>query len=364
MRLAFAIVSLFPGGGLQRDCLALARRVLRRGHEVTVFAARVEGALPDDIAVTMLRNGALTNHGRNRRFAADVAAAARPFDRLVGFDKLAGLDVLYCADPCFAARRGRGPSRLTPRYRVLADLERQCFGRGRKTRLILLSREQVEAYRSVYDTEQERITLIGPTIDVNRRQPGMRLDGTREAVRARLGIGPGAWVWLAIGAQVKTKGFDRIVDALLAFPAARLVVVGIEPASSDGAGLLRLAARRGCRERVQMLGFRADIPELMAAADLLVHPARTDTTGTVILEAIVNGLPVVTTAACGYAEHVVDADAGLVVAEPFRADAFQAALAAAGERARAAAWSDHAIKYGANQELYRGLDDASDIILA
>ena len=41
----------------------------------------------------------------------------------------------------------------------------------------------------------------------------------------------------------------------------------------------------GVRDRMRLLGVREDIPELMAAADLLVHPARTETTGTVILEA-------------------------------------------------------------------------------
>ena len=60
----------------------------------------------------------------------------------------------------------------------------------------------------------------------------------------------------------------------------------------------------GLADRISFLGHREDIPELMAAADLLVHPARHDTTGTVILEAVVNGLPVITTSTCGYAHHV------------------------------------------------------------
>ena len=48
---------------------------------------------------------------------------------------------------------------------------------------------------------------------------------------------------------------------------------------------------------MRFLGFREDIPELMAAADVLVHPSRLDVTGQVILEAIVNGLPAVVTGA-------------------------------------------------------------------
>ena len=99
-------------------------------------------------------------------------------------------------------------------------------------------------------------------------------------------------------------------------------IAGIAPSSKarpQAAAHGRQAA--ACADRVRLLGVREDIPELMAAADLLVHPARTETTGTVILEAIVNGLPVIASAVCGYAEHVARADAGAVLPEPFSQDA-------------------------------------------
>jgi len=43
-RFAFAIVSLLLGGGLQRDCLGIARLVRSRGHHVKVFTTRFAGA--------------------------------------------------------------------------------------------------------------------------------------------------------------------------------------------------------------------------------------------------------------------------------------------------------------------------------
>jgi UDP-glucose:(heptosyl)LPS alpha-1,3-glucosyltransferase len=366
VRIAFAIVSLFPGGGLQRDCAALARRVQQRGHQVTIFAARIAGGVPADIAVERLPNWALTNHGRNRSFAADLSEAAQGFDRIVGFDKLPELDVLYCADPCVAARDRSLLARMTSRYRAYTTFEEQCFARGQATRLMVLSRAQFDSYRGFYDTEPSRITLLPPTIDMTRRRPELRRDGTRAAMRAAFGIPPDDWLWLAVGAQAKTKGFDRIVTALGARGAGspmRLLVAGIDASSRVGIDLLRLADSAGCRDRISLAGFREDVPALMAAADVFVHPARYETTGTAILEAVVNGLPVVTTAACGYAEHVMKANAGLVIPEPFDQGAFQSALRDAGERTRAAQWSDNAIRYGENPELYRGLDQAADIIL-
>ncbi len=62
---------------------------------------------------------------------------------------------------------------------------------------------------------------------------------------------------------------------------------------------------------------RNDVSELMAAADLLLHPAYQEAAGIVLLEAITAGLPVLTTAVCGYAHYIADANCGTVIAEPF-----------------------------------------------
>ncbi len=64
----------------------------------------------------------------------------------------------------------------------------------------------------------------------------------------------------------------------------------------------------------------------MAAADLLLHPAYQEAAGIVLLEAITAGLPVLTTAVCGYAHYIVDANCGEAMTEPFRRDALNEVL--------------------------------------
>jgi UDP-glucose:(heptosyl)LPS alpha-1,3-glucosyltransferase len=362
LRIAFGIVSLFPAGGLQRNCVAIARILRHRGHEVVIFASRVTGP-PNDIPIEVLPNRAWTNHGRNRRFAADLEQATRRrFDLVVGFDKLSGLDLLYCADRSMAARTGW--RRLTPRYRALCALEAACFASGANTRIIALSPSQIEDYRGAWHSEPDRFTLLPPNIERERKHPQRRLDGTRETRRAELGLKDEDWCWLAIGRQPRTKGFDRAIAALPAFPTAHLFVVGLAASEPAAGPVLKLARRLRVEDRVKLLGFAdEEIPALMAAADLLIHPARNETTGTVILEAIVNGLPVVTTAVCGYAAHVRDADAGVVVPEPFAQERLLAALGAARDCGRAAAWSANGRRYGERPELYSGLETAADVIL-
>ncbi len=362
-RIAFGIVSLFPGGGLQRNCLAIARILRRRGHEVVIFTSRTAGPPPSEVPIEVLENRAWTNHGRNRRFAADLAeATSNRFDLVVGFDKLSGLDVLYCADASIAAQRGW--RRLTPRYRALRALEAACFAAGADTRIIALSPSQIEGYRCAWQTEPQRMALLPPNVERERRHPECRLDGTRERRRAALGLKDDDWTWLGIGRQPRIKGFDRAVAALTAFPGARLFILGLDRSDARAGPLLELARSLEVEDRIALLGLAdAEIPALMAAADLLIHPARVDTTGTVILEAIVNGLPVVTTAVCGYAGHVQAADAGIVLPEPFAQRSLLAALREASDGTRASTWSANAVRYGERPELYSGLEAAADLIL-
>jgi UDP-glucose:(heptosyl)LPS alpha-1,3-glucosyltransferase len=368
MRIAFAIMKLFPGGGLQRDCVEIARHCRQRGHDVVIFTSfKDESDFADDLAVVVLPIRQRPNHRMLEEFATSFrwAAAVQQFDLAVGFDKLTHLDVLYCADPSVYFRMRKERFRfLIPRYRSYLALERATFGPGRRTKVLMLSEKQRTEYRDVWHTPAERLALLPPTVSSGRRCPQYRRNGMRDARRADFGFTPRDWVWIAIGVQPHTKGFDRTVRALRQFPNAKLLVVGLAERSTRAAAALAARAKRlGVADRISFLGHREDIADVMAAADLLVHPARHDTTGTVILEAVVNGLPVVTTSVCGYAKHVIAAEAGIVVDEPFDSGAFAAALSVAQDAARRSRWSASAERYGAQPFLYDGRMRAAEMIL-
>lgn len=362
MKIALAVVTLFPEGGLQRDCMAAASELTARGHDVTIFAARRWGDIPASLKVELLPNSAWSNHRRDQLFAETVVRRVQGnFDRLVGFGKLIDLDVIYCADPCVACRPGRLWN-LMPRKKSQLQLEAASFAKGQSTVCLMLSENQAREFAATWSTEPERIEILPPTIDRARRHPEFRTDGTRARMRDGLQIAPTDQLWLAIANQPRVKGLDRTVAALAKFKHARLVIAGVADHTRAGKAV-RLWARKHCvADRVTLLGYHANIPELMAAADVLIHPARYDTTGTVILESLVNGLPVVTTAECGYAVHVSAADAGLVVAAPFSAQALIAALSAMQSEPARARWGQNGIAYGATKDLYRGLCRAVDIM--
>jgi len=230
MRIAFAIVSLFPGGGLQRDCVEIAKLVRGLGHEVTIYTCRLhDHTLADDIPILLLQNEVATNHGRQYAFAVDfLKQASDHYDLIVGFDKLFGLDVLYCADPSMAYRLLKQPYLyLLSRYRTYNALEKDSFAPNNKTKIILLSHGQMSEYWSVWGTEAGRMNLVPPTLTLDRRRPDCRTNGVRQTLRSQLGLTNDDLVWVSICVQPYTKGIDRVIRALAKFPDVKLVIAGL-----------------------------------------------------------------------------------------------------------------------------------------
>lgn len=334
---------------------------MQRGHDVTIFCRSREGEFPD-LTIVELPNIALTNHGRNIRFARHLSAAVKDrFDVVAGFNKMPGLDVLYCADP--PAKQPRNLfDRVNPRVMSMRRLEAACFGPQSDTQLLLLGDPQRNDYQRIWSMKDTRVAVMPPTIERGRAQPGLRGSEARAEMRSKLGLAASTLAWLFVAGFPDTKGFDRIVAALPSFPHVKVFCVGFDLADPKLHRLAKQVARLDVEHQIVSLGRREDIPALMAASDLLVHPSRLDITGTVILEAMVNGLPVITTALCGYAPHVAAADAGIVIPEPFVQRAFASALEQANDPVRSARWSANAAAYGAAHDLYSGLDRAADAI--
>lgn len=141
---------------------------------------------------------------------------------------------------------------------------------------------------------------------------------TIDAAEARRGLGFGHEN-LVIG-QVSVrdwKGWSDLVHAFQlvaeSFPAARLILVGCEPAA-ERLKVEETARAAGVSERVVTLPFRRDLPHLLAACDVVVDASveGTGITGT-IREAMALERAVVATDCGGNRELVGDGETGLVV---------------------------------------------------
>jgi hypothetical protein len=96
----------------------------------------------------------------------------------------------------------------------------------------------------------------------------------------------------------------------------------------------------------------------------MVHPAHNENTGTVLLEAIAAGLPVLATDVCGYAHHIKAAEAGIVLDSPFDQKALNTRLASMLTSPYLDRWSANGQRYGTNPALYKMPASAVDAIEA
>jgi UDP-glucose:(heptosyl)LPS alpha-1,3-glucosyltransferase len=288
--------------------------------------------------------------------------------RVIGFNKMPGLDVYYAADPCFEekAQTLRNPLyRRWGRYRHFADYERAVFDPASKTQILMISEVQQPLFVKHYGTPAERFHLLPPGIAADRRAPANAVE-VRAEFRREFGLVADELLLVQIGSGFKTKGLDRTLRAVAALPRelkarTRLIVIG----QDDPRPFLLQVRTLGIADRVEILKGRSDVPRFLLGADLLVHPAYNENTGTVLLEALVAGLPVLVTDVCGYAHYIVEADAGRVVASPFEQGRFNRLLVEMLEDDPARQrWSRNGLAFAATADLYSMPQRAADVILA
>lgn len=369
MQLAFCLYKYFPYGGLQRDFLRIAKVCQQQGHAIRVYTLEWEGEVPDGFELVMVPVSGVSNIKRYQRFTDWVSTDLqhRPADRVVGFNKMPGLDVYYAADPCFEekSRTLRKPwYRLSARYRHFSAYERAVFGPGIKTRIMSISPVQRDLFIKYYGTPKSRFHDMPPGIAPDRRAPDNAAE-IRTELRREFGVGEHDFLLVQIGSDFPRKGLDRSIQALAALPAelraaTRLIAVGAD----DARPFLSQAGRLGIGGQVVIPGPRDDVPRFLLGADILMHPARHENTGTVLLEAVAAGLPVLASAACGYAHHILSAQAGQIVPEPFaQADLDRALADMLGHRAELDGMRRNALAYADSTDLYSLPERAADIIL-
>jgi glycosyltransferase involved in cell wall biosynthesis len=154
---------------------------------------------------------------------------------------------------------------------------------------------------------------------------------------------------LALGRLHRNKGFDMLLEAVARVEGLYLWLAGEGPLAAD---LKRQAASLGIAGRVRFLGWREDVPALLAACDCLASSARIEPLGNTIIEAWAAAKPVIATDCSGPAELIETERNGLLVPlEDAAALAaalrrvigdkiLAAALAAAGRAAFAAQFSE------------------------
>ncbi len=338
----------------------LAKALVARGHEVTVFTTDVHGTgrLDVPLGAPVDMDGVAVHYfpvAFPRRLYRSPAMGAA-LDRQMATTAAADLVHLHSvflwptSAAARAAERAGIPWLLAPRGMLVGDLLRRRGWLRKRLWIALAERRTVERAAGLHVTsalegeEAARLGLRLPAVHVipNGVDPGQGSwgcsrprtadwlrgapEGGRPQDRAAPGTGDVSGVvcqaldrpplLLYLGRVSWKKGLDRLISALAQVPGATLAVAGNDE-EGYRATLEKLALKSGVADRVLFLGpvHGADKAALLAGAaatGALVLPSYSENFGNAVLEAMESGCPVVVTPEVGLAGVVAETGAGLV----------------------------------------------------
>ncbi len=319
-KIAILLYRYFPYGGLQKDFLEVAKELQSREIKFKVFTRKWEGIVPEGFHVEEIGERGFTNFSKNKNFVKDSSIALEEYDPYLvfGFNKMPGLDLYFAADTCFKkeALNKNQLMKFTRRFKQSIEYEKEVFESSSSTEIFLLNNKQAEDFKSVYQIDPHQMILIPPGIDLNWS------DHEQIEIHNTFKIPSEDKVALFVGSDFSRKGLDRAISSVHFLNANHipfsLLVIGkdnFEPYSE-------LVDKLGLNNKIKFLGPRDDVASIMKSSDLLLHPAREEAAGNVIIESLASHLPVATCRDVGFAEEVKKNKGGIVLDEDFDQDKF------------------------------------------
>ena len=200
---------------------------------------------------------------------------------------------------------------LTPAHFGVAQLRLLRRLANRPARVIVPSRAAADAYVAL-GGEACRVVVVPNGVTL---EPDVAEGLDRPARRARLGLPESGFLFGVFSRLSPWKGQEIALRALALRPDTHCVIAGDALFGEDAyaASLRHLAAELGIADRVRFLGHRSDVPALMRAVDVVVHPSiEPEPFGRTLVEAMLCRTPVVA-AAFGAAPEILADGTGLLV---------------------------------------------------
>ena len=267
-------------GGVERLVVDLAEEQAHAGTRVGVAFGRASGPFARaavERGLPCLDLGLVSGW--------DLIGAARPAARAVaawdlvhlhGFNVPLAAVVLRAGRPIVFTDHGRDDRRPNPADRVKRRLERRFLRRSVHA-VTANSRWTARRLTDTYGIDRSRIAVVHNGVRSTGRDPHPEPGG-----------GDGILVAF-VGRLVPRKRVDRLLTAVSAVnrPDVRVRVIGTGPLEAH---LREYAARIGVADRVEFLGLRTDVPDLLDSADVLVLSSQDEPFGLAGIEGCERGL--------------------------------------------------------------------------
>jgi len=316
-KFVLVIFKYFPYGGAQRDLLQLAKKLCKK-NLVEIVCMDWDGELPNNknISVKIINSKGFFNYRKYFNFKIKVWEYIKNKTDIVtiSFSKISGFNFYYAADSCFAKKNKNVLKNLSPRYQFFLKEEFQIFNPKSKTKILSISKKENLLYQSIYDTPDSHVIFIPPYIDKkffisSKTLPNSSINQYFKKNKKLL---------IFIGSGFKTKGLDRAIIAFSSLPEKirnnyNFAIFGKDKEQK----YIKLITRYGHEDSIKIFHGHDNIHELMREASALIHPARYENTGLILIEALSQNLPIITTDNCGYSSYVKDDEKSVVLRSPF-----------------------------------------------
>jgi glycosyltransferase involved in cell wall biosynthesis len=321
-------------GGLEMSALRWAGNLARRGHQVyTIVAAGSRLAEEARARGLQMVTVPLASRSFDPRASGKIRSfLGRHAIEIVQAHNSKDLWVLYLA------LVGSPRPRLYYTSRILfKDTTKKDFFHGliyrRLAGVCVLTEVGKRCFASGTNVPPAKIRVIPNGYDVRLYgTAGPERAAARAAVRAELELADSD---LAVGCTSRIdvqKGQYELVEAfriaLRHFSNLKLVLVG-EPTLFEGERYLdflkKKVSEHHLEARVTFAGFRHDIPRVLSGLDIFAMPSYEETFGSCLAEAMLAGLPCISTDAGGVPEVLEGGRVGLLV-EPKSVDGLARAI--------------------------------------
>lgn len=320
------VINSFGAGGAERSLVELLPRLEMRGIRAVVACLHSKdiGFEPEVIAaghdLRLLEGGGRLGKIRALRRLVDEVQPALVYTSLFDADIAGRIATIGKDVPVMSllANTAYDPVRLADpnirpwRLRLTKMLD-GLTARHLTDHFHAISEAVKESTVETLHVEPERITVVYRGRDAVRL--GEASPHRRETMRKELGIEPDAEVVVTVGRQEYQKGHRHLVAAFAgvaaSHPRSLLVIAGREGHAT--ADLEAQIASLQLDERVRLLGHRADVPDVLAAADLFVFPSVYEGLGGALIEALALSLPVVASDLPALREVVAEGENAVLV---------------------------------------------------
>jgi UDP-glucose:(heptosyl)LPS alpha-1,3-glucosyltransferase len=334
LKIAILLDKFLPSRGGERYFSYLATELARRGHDVHVFATKVEASdnIPYKVHIIPIWLFPRSLRILSFRRASARAISREGFDIVHGVAESGVVNVLnphggvepaylkqeFCSVSGRFYRTYKGLKRyLSLRHYLETGFQKKLYKSGCLLQVIAISSMIKKDIIHYYGYPVDQISVVFNAVDLAKFHPCNRYL-YREKIRLHLSIDDHEIVLLFAGNNYRLKGLETLIKSLAIlkeqYPHTkiRLLIAG----RGRTHHYLNLANQLGVSDMILFLGAVTNMEQYYGASDMYVHPTFYDSCSLTVLEALASGLPVVTTRFNGASDAILSRDGGIVMNNP------------------------------------------------